>query len=102
MNGFGVASWTHLYQEAFQCLRPGGWVENQEFDCEIVSDDNTLPADSKMREWARLWNQGVGMIRKFARCHPETMVEQMEAAGFVNTRILEYKMPIGQIGRAHV
>lgn len=95
MNGFGVASWPHFYREAFQCLKPGGWVENQEFDCEIVSDDNTLPADSKLREWARLWTQSVEAIGKSARCHPETMVEQMEAAGFINTRILEYKMPIG-------
>lgn len=95
MNGFGVASWPHFYQQAFQCLKPGGWVENQEFDCEIVSDDNTLPANSKLQEWARLWNQSVEMIGKSARCHPEKMVEQMKAAGFVNTKTLKYKMPIG-------
>ena len=54
---FRVASWPHFYAEAFSCLRPGGWVENKEIDCAIVSDDDTLLEDSKLVEWARLWNQ---------------------------------------------
>jgi len=36
MNGFGVRSWPHFYHEAFLCLKPGGWVENQEFNCQIL------------------------------------------------------------------
>ncbi|EXJ76938.1 hypothetical protein A1O3_10095 [Capronia epimyces CBS 606.96] len=95
MNGFGVSSWPHFYREAFSCLRPGGWVENQEFDCQIVSDDASLPEDSTMAEWAKLWNQACEMIGKTGRCDPQKLRDQMHEAGFINTRVIPYKMPIG-------
>lgn len=95
MNGFGVSSWPHFYAEAFSCLKPGGWVENQEFDCTIVSDDGTLPESSKLVEWAQLWNQSVETVGKTGRCNPQKMVDQMTKAGFINTRIVTKKMPIG-------
>jgi len=95
MNGFGVSSWPHFYAEAFSCLKPGGWVENQEFDCTIVSDDGTLPENSKIAEWARLWNQSVETIGKTGRCNPRKLVDQMEEAGFINTQVITKKMPIG-------
>ena len=95
MNGFGVSSWPHFYAEAFSCLKPGGWVENQEFDCTIVSDDGTFPENSKIAEWPRLWNQSVETIGKTGRCNPQKMVEQMKEAGFINTQIIAKKMPIG-------
>ena len=95
MNGFGVASWPHFYAEAFSCLRPGGWVENQEFDCAIVTDDGTLPENSKLLKIKKIWNQSTEMIGKTGRCNPHQMVDQMTKAGFINTRIITKKMPIG-------
>ena len=53
MNGFSLKNWPHFYKEAFACLKPGDWVENQEFDAVIVSDDNTIPQDSVVQRWAR-------------------------------------------------
>lgn len=95
MNGFGIRSWPHFYQEAWSCLKPGGWVENQEFDCEICCDDGTLPEESTSRKWATLWNQATEMIGRTARCYPEVMAEQMRDVGFVNVQVLKRKMPIG-------
>ena len=95
MNGFSLKSWPHFYRNAYECLRPGGWVENQEFDCHVLSDDNTVAEDSKVQEWVRLWNQGAEMAGATGRCDPNRMAQQMRAAGFVNVKISEYKMPIG-------
>ena len=95
MNGFGVKSWPHFYQYAIECLKPGGWVENQEFDCQIVSDDDTIPEDGRMREWARLWNEGAEIAGGTGRCDPAKMAQQMRDAGLVNVRVLDFKMPIG-------
>ena len=95
MNSIGVNSWSHFYAEAFACLKPGGWVENQEFDCIVVSDDGSLPEDSKLRQWPALWEQGIRKVGKTVRCDPQKMKQQMEEAGFINTRVIEKKMPIG-------
>ena len=95
MNGFGLKSWPNFYQHAFDCLKPGGWVENQEFDCPIVSDDDSIPQDGRVREWARLWNEGVEIAGRTGRCDAAKMTQQMKDAGFENIKILEFKMPIG-------
>ncbi|KIX05642.1 uncharacterized protein Z518_03614 [Rhinocladiella mackenziei CBS 650.93] len=95
MNGFSIKSWPHFYREAWKCLKPGGWVENQEFDCVVLSDDNTIPTDSKLSEWVTLWNEGMGMMGMTGRIDPEKMASAMREAGFVNVKIKPYKMPIG-------
>lgn len=95
MNGFSIKSWPHFYQEAWRCLKPGGWVESQEFDCIVLSDDNTIPPDSKLFEWVTLWNQGIGMMGMTGRIDPEKMASQMCEAGFINVQVKRYKMPIG-------
>lgn len=95
MNGFSIRSWPHVYREAWKSLRPGGWVENQEFDCIVVSDDNSMPEDSKLAEWVRLWNQGIGMMGMTGRIDTEKMAADMREAGFVNVTVKPYKMPIG-------
>ena len=95
MNGFSVKSWPTFYQNAFSSMKPGGWVENQEFDLVFASDDNTLPADSAVRRWQDLWNEGISRVGMTGRCNPEKMVDQMQTAGFINVTIRPYKMPVG-------
>ncbi|KAI1612920.1 S-adenosyl-L-methionine-dependent methyltransferase [Exophiala viscosa] len=95
MNGFSVRSWPHLYQQAMESLRPGGWIENQELDVQVLSDDNTMPEDSKVQEWVRLWNEGMGVVGMTGRCDPEVLAQQMREAGFINVHVKRYKMPIG-------
>lgn len=70
-------------------------VENQEFDAIILSDDNSLPPDSAVQQWCTLWNEGAEKIGMTGRCHPEAQVEQMREAGFVDIKVLPFKMPLG-------
>lgn len=95
MNGFSIKSWPKFYKQAFEALQPGGWVECQEFDLWISSDDNTIPHDSAVIRWQNLWEEGVQKAGLTGRCYPERMKQQMEEAGFVNVKILPFKMPIG-------
>ena len=95
MNGFSLKDWPHFYREAYRCLKPGGWVENQEFDAQVLSDDDSVPANSKVQEWVRLWNEGMGKLGATGRCDSEKLAQQMREAGFIDVRILKYKMPIG-------
>ncbi|KAJ4527870.1 hypothetical protein HRR83_000622 [Exophiala dermatitidis] len=95
MHGFGVSSWPDFYRQAFLCLSPGGWVENQEIDFQFRSDDDSLPQNSFMVEWARLWNHACEIRGETARCDPYRLKAQMEEEGFINTHIVSSKMPIG-------
>lgn len=95
MNGVSLKSWPHFYQEAFKTLKPGGWVENQEIDTSLQSDDNTFPENSQIQEWVKLWNEGIEKLGVVGKCFPEKMAEQMREAGFVNVSVLNFKMPVG-------
>lgn len=95
MNGFSVKSWPMFYKNAFESCKPGGWVENQEFDLNFTSDDGTLTADAATVKWQDLWNHGVASVGMTGRCDPQQMANQMKEAGFVNVVVRPFKMPIG-------
>lgn len=95
MNGFSIKSWPLFYEQAFNSLRPGGWVENQEFGVDFQCDDGSLAPDSAIIQWTNLWNEGIAKFGLTGHCYPRRMMEQMESAGFVNVTLREYKMPIG-------
>ena len=95
MNGFSVKSWPTFYDNAFSSLKPGGWVENQEFDLDFATDDGSLSSDSAIRKWQDLWNEGVTRVGMTGRCDPAKMTEQMTTAGFINVTVRPYKMPVG-------
>ena len=94
MNGFGLRSWPHFYGQAFSHMAPGGWVENQEFDMALQSDDNTIPPDGAIRRWEALWNQGISRLGGSGKCYPQVMKRQMEEAGFINVHVQQYKLPM--------
>lgn len=95
MNGFSIRSWSHFYAEAYKCMKPGGWVENQEFDLQFQADDGSLAEDSAINRWQNLWEQGIQNFGLTSRCYPEKMKQQMEDAGFINVTIRPYKFPMG-------
>lgn len=95
MNGFSVKSWPFFYQQAYQSMQPGGWVENQEFGVDFACDDGTQLVDSAVLRWQSLWNTGIENLGLSGHCYPEKMKQQMETAGFVNTTLKRYKMPVG-------
>lgn len=81
-------------RQAFDNLRPGGWLESQEFDCKDYCDDNTLSPDSPLVHWVR------EMGAAAEKCdRPVVMVEGVLEAykevGFVDVRHRVFKMPLG-------
>lgn len=97
MNGFSIRSWPHFFQQAYECMKPGGWVENQEFDLHFTADDGTMSEEGAVRRWENLWNEGIAKFgaNLSARCYPEVIKRDMERAGFINCSIWPYKMPCG-------
>jgi SAM-dependent methyltransferase len=92
INAFAVRDWKQFYEEAYQSLKPGGWVENKEFDLIIQSDDNSIPEPSAIKNWLLQWDQGAG--GGFRRTGAD-YAEAMRTAGFVDIVVKEFKLPIG-------
>jgi hypothetical protein len=83
-SGVAIRSLPDYLAQAYQHLRPGGWVEAQEFDLKPLSDDNSFPPDSQIIEWHELFH--AGMLA--GGCNTPISVQEMrrfmEEAGFVN------------------
>lgn len=81
-------------EQAFECLRPGGWFESQEFGGLVECDDGTLPADSPLASWARILDTA-GALKDRPRHVADSMVQWYREAGFVDVQCRFFKMPIG-------
>ncbi|OJJ45087.1 hypothetical protein ASPZODRAFT_675583 [Penicilliopsis zonata CBS 506.65] len=94
LGAFTPAEWDRVYQQCYDNLRPGGWIEQIELDVRVMSDDGTLPEDSLLAGW------GETFLRCGQRCGrpldtQTTMRAAIERAGFVNASEKLYKCPIG-------
>ncbi|OKL62917.1 hypothetical protein UA08_01993 [Talaromyces atroroseus] len=90
----GIGDWRKLIRQAYDNLRPGGWLELQEYETEIMSDDGThLQAQSFML-WQTQLNEASRLFGKaFTDYHYHK--QRMEEAGFVDVVDDAFKVPIG-------
>ncbi len=95
MYDFSFRSWPAYFQKAYAALRPGGWAECQEFDYRCCSDDNTIPANSRLQVWEDEWTKAVQKTGMHGYCRPEVLEQQMRDAGFINVTRRNFKLPIG-------
>jgi N-acyl-L-homoserine lactone synthetase len=84
MSG-SIANWSALFTEALQALKPGGWLEMQEFDVWFRSEEGVLPEDSKIAEWQRYLDQASLMFGKRLNVANE-FKEKMINVGFEDVR----------------
>ncbi|KAL7273375.1 hypothetical protein RUND412_003776 [Rhizina undulata] len=94
MAGF-IYDWPKLYRQAFKALKPGGWIEIQDF-CDIFNcDDGTLPETSTLKDLAKKWNQASAMAgREFNTIAPE-IAKALVDVGCVDVREKVTNIPLG-------
>ncbi|KAI1071379.1 hypothetical protein LB507_011687, partial [Fusarium sp. FIESC RH6] len=92
MMNFSIPDWKEYLKKIYQNLAPGGYVEIQEIDVMMKSDDGTLRDDSAIMEWSNLLNeasiklkQPYEKINKFA--------DMMAKAGFTEIVYMRFKWP---------
>ncbi|KAJ5656619.1 hypothetical protein N7507_008569 [Penicillium longicatenatum] len=92
--GGGIGDWPRLMKQAYQHLRPGGWIEVQEFETAVSSDDDSHLLAPTMVEWVEKVNDAARLFGK-----PMKIASQihswMENGGFVNVTDDIYKCPVG-------
>lgn len=82
-----VTDWTALFQQAYKCLKPGGWIESFECNGFFESDDDTVTDKSAMAQWGILFREGakrLGSTASFSVPRDKVQRKSLEEAGFVN------------------
>jgi len=75
-------------------VKPGGWVEFQDFDLHNYSQDNSIPPDNKVMELYNLILEGCDKIGRTAS--PGQDLESLvRETGFVNIGHKIFKLPLG-------
>lgn len=87
-----IVDWTALYKEAFNALKPGGYLEDHEPSPYIVSDDGTVPDTSAHGQWGKFFVDGGRKIgRSFTVFEDDTQRKAMADAGFVDIVVTDQK-----------
>ncbi|KAK1993100.1 S-adenosyl-L-methionine-dependent methyltransferase [Colletotrichum falcatum] len=88
------SDWARFYDRVMGGLKPGGWVEMQEYDAWIFSDDDSFDRAVWTKEWVNKLDEASKLYGKqinVAKHHKQWMIE----AGFEDVQELVYRIPIG-------
>jgi ubiquinone/menaquinone biosynthesis C-methylase UbiE len=91
-----IRDWPKLYSEIYRCLKPGGYLEHQEFDPRVISDDDSIPEDSAWKQWGDLFiKAGQKLGQAFDVIVDSKNVGLIKDAGFQDVTENKIKMPLG-------
>jgi len=95
-----IDDWNELFQQAYRCCKPGGWVQSAEVDTNFRCDDGTMDAHPVVAKWIEMFREaGKKSGRPFAVISSDLQRVSMEAAGFSNVRVVNFKVSIYQSRR---
>lgn len=89
-----TGDWPKFYGQVFQNLRAGGYVEMQEYDAWIFSDDDSFEKAIHTRHWVEQLDEASISFNKrinVAQYHRQWMID----AGFDDVREIIIRIPIG-------
>ncbi|KAM0542837.1 hypothetical protein ACHAPJ_012617 [Fusarium lateritium] len=89
---FSVQDWKSYLKKIYENLSPGGYVELQDVDVIMGSDDGTLTEDTTLYKWCRLLDEAA---IKFDRFFERTtkFKDLLEEVGFVDVVETRFKWP---------
>ncbi|KAK5084926.1 hypothetical protein LTR24_007414 [Lithohypha guttulata] len=98
-----------LFRQAFDALRPGGWIEFQDASMPIRADDGTMDGTA----WADWVDKFMDAMQKLGRdsAAPEKYAQWARDAGFINVTRVDFKWPqngwpknpaLKELGRWHL
>jgi SAM-dependent methyltransferase len=87
-------SWDLIYRRTLEHLKPGGWIEVVDCDTDHEDYATLFPPDSKMWSWWVALQEA--MQKTGMDISPLHLTKStLEAAGFVDVKIEEHKLPLG-------
>jgi trans-aconitate methyltransferase len=89
-----IRDWPRLYEQAFKHLRPGGWIEAQEHDVRISSDDDTVESAKDLARFFKQVDEASEKSGKKMDVVAESQKQWMIDAGFVDVHDVVYKVRV--------
>lgn len=92
--GGGIGDWNRFLRQAYRHTKPGGWVEIQEYETWIRSDDGTIQRAPMLLDWQQKIDEA---STRFGRPMnvASSLARWMQEVGFVNVTDDSYKCPVG-------
>jgi hypothetical protein len=87
-----IGDWLALYRQCYRHTRPGGWIEDLEFD--ITTKSDKIGPDHIYNQWNALFQKAgekMGRTFEIARQLKQSITE----AGYVDVVERKWKVPIG-------
>ncbi|KAI9887843.1 MAG: hypothetical protein M1823_000365 [Watsoniomyces obsoletus] len=81
-----------IINKSFKYIRPGGWMESQEFMTTVYCDDGTMPPDWPYLEWTRTLDEAAMQIHRPLRI-ANKLKKWFREAGFVDVHEEVFKVP---------
>lgn len=89
-----IKDWPKMIEKCFKYLKPGGWIELQDFNMQVYSMDGSLKKDSYLTRY--LEETLAGMISLGVEPEPgPKMAEWVREAGFKDIHNERFSFPIG-------
>jgi hypothetical protein len=88
-----IPDWDFFFQQAFEHIRPGGYIEIVEHSVHPISDDDTMGPDHFYHEWGKVVLE---MGEKFGKTFAiwEESAERLRKAGFLDVTVVDFKWPM--------
>ena len=88
-----IDDWPALFQQAYNCLKPGGWLESYEVSPIWESDDSEIPKDSALAQWGKIFVEGGKKFgRTFTVVGDKLQRKGMEESGFKGLNEFDIKV----------
>ncbi len=88
-----VQDWPRMFRQAYDALKPGGYVESYESEPNYMSDDGTVRPDSGMATWNRLFAEGGKKLgRPFTILTDDLQRKAIVEAGFIDIEVTNSKV----------
>jgi hypothetical protein len=83
-----------LLRRAYDHIKPGGWIETQDFSANVDCDDGTMPVDHPLAVFWDKFEQSMRLFGPEIRIAPR-IGKLMEDAGYINIQKKVFKVPVG-------
>ncbi|PHH74341.1 hypothetical protein CDD83_4581 [Cordyceps sp. RAO-2017] len=87
-----ISDWPRFFQQSFENLNPGGWIEILDVHLQLKSDDGTIPENCAVAKWGDYMLEAAAKLNRPL----DSMTfykQQLEAVGFSNVTQNLYKWP---------
>jgi SAM-dependent methyltransferase len=94
-----ISDWRLLLKQAYDALKPGGYVQFTDYGGEIWCDDETMDENSSFKLWFKLINEGSEHAKRPLTAW-KSIKGHLESLGYEDIEETVYKWPVGMWPRS--